>query len=102
MNHLLTDLGGFLKSIHVMITFFVYPLSRYLYYLMMIKRLYLAKTTKNDVFLEHDKSKKSNFIKSLRSHYLDQEKIPEELKISSFKNEIKHHKYIKINFRDRA
>ena len=59
---LLGDLGGVTEVIMIIFGFILYPISEHSYTLKAIKRLYLARTNKNGLFLE-EKNKKEKYQK---------------------------------------
>lgn len=51
----LSEFGGFLKVLQSTFSIIVAPISYFLFLITMIKRMYFAKTTDDNIFLEPDK-----------------------------------------------
>ena len=47
---LMSEFGGFVKLVAIMVYFFANPIIRFLYISVMAKRLYFAKTEREDIF----------------------------------------------------
>lgn len=94
------QLGGFLKILQSVFRILIEPVRSYLFTLIMMKRLYFAKTEDDNVFRE-DNNKSSNFVEHKRSEYLDYDNIPQELQNSSFKEDIKFNRYIVLSNTDK-
>lgn len=77
-----SDLGGLIKIVQVAITVLVTPISRFLYFLVMIKQMYFAGINDHRFF---DKTKDDS-TPSNRKKYLDKLKIPHDLKDTEFEN----------------
>lgn len=91
MLHVMSEFGGFFKFILTFFTNLVHPLSRYIYYLVMIKRLYFAKTDNSDIFQEEAK-RQSDYICRRLSIYIDKNKMPDDLKATGFPDEVRNHR----------
>ncbi len=61
---LLGDLGGLTEIILLSFGFIFFPISEYSFYLKAIRHLFLAKTSKDDIFIEK-KDKKIKNIKDI-------------------------------------
>ena len=48
---LMGELGGFIKVINVIIVYSVYPITQFLYFMVMIKRLYFADCQDEGIFM---------------------------------------------------
>ena len=53
---LMSELGGFIKLVHVMLNTLIFPVAQYLFFIVMIKRLYFAKTESDGVFQQENKN----------------------------------------------
>ena len=74
----LGQLGGLLKILHSVFRILIEPINSFLFVLVMIKRLYFAKTTDDNVFRPENK-KASDFVNHRRSDFLKTDSIPEDL-----------------------
>lgn len=52
--NLMSELGGFIKLIHIIFGQMILPFNKYLFLLTMIKRMYFAKTEQSDLFQKPD------------------------------------------------
>ena len=52
---LMSEFGGFIKLINVMFLWSVYPITQFLYFMVMIKRLYFANCSEEDIFKSENK-----------------------------------------------
>lgn len=52
MFAILSEVGGILKILQVVFSIICYPISNYLFLLIIIKRLYFAKTKEDGIFLK--------------------------------------------------
>ena len=80
-------MGGLIKALQAASALIVYPVSHFLFMFIMVKRFFLAKTADDSLFLKQNKGKK---------FYLDEDKIPEKLKGTTFVNDIKNNRAIDI------
>ena len=83
--NLLSEGGGFMNIMSVVCRLSVAPFQQFLFILLMMKRLYFAKTKRDDVFMKPS-TKRSNFIKFRLKRFLDHNNVPEELKQTGFKD----------------
>lgn len=97
---ILGQLGGFLKILQSAFRILIEPISSYLFTLVMIKRLYFAKTKEDFVFSEESKHA-SFFVKHRRSEFLDMNKIPKDLQETTFKEDIKFNRHIILSNADK-
>ena len=67
---ILSEFGGFLKILQSSFNLMTYPIAQFSLLLMMIKRMFFAKTAEENIFVNED-SKDSKYVKKRRSHYLD-------------------------------
>ena len=95
----LSSFGGILKILQSSLSVIIFPISQYSLLLTMIKRMYFAKTEKDDIF-KGGKSEKSFFVKKRRSDYLNFNNLPESLKNTGFKEDVKTHRYIQLSCSD--
>ena len=65
---LMSEFGGFVKLVAIILYFLVTPIIRYLYILVMAKRLYFAKTERADLF-HKKKQAKSSFVSHRLAKY---------------------------------
>ena len=75
---LVSEFGGFIRLINQLLSSTISPILHYLYVLVMIKRLYFAKTEDHDMF-EQENPAKSDYVCHRLSKYTDAKNIPEEL-----------------------
>ena len=66
----------------------------------MAKRLYFAKTEREDIFQKHNIKESSNVSHRL-TKYTNMNLIPEELKRTGFHEDIKNHREIRISVLDK-
>lgn len=50
IHQMISEFGGIMKVMDMVVRFFVTQIGEYLFLLIMIKKMYFAKTVKNDVF----------------------------------------------------
>lgn len=72
---LMSEFGGFFKSFHFIIFLAVQPIAQYLYFIVMIKRLYFVKCPNEKLFMGK-KTKKSSYVRHRLSKYLEPEHVP--------------------------
>ena len=68
--------------------FFLYPISEHSYFLKAIRKLYLARTSKNDLFSE-------TYDEKYAKYEVYKKKLPEDVL-----EEIESHKFPYLNFKD--
>ena len=93
---LASEFGGLIKVSSLAIFAMIIPIIEYLYFLVMIKRLYFAKTEKEGIF-KPEKSSPSYYVKHRLTKYKDINNLPENLKNTGFLNDIKNHREIRIS-----
>ena len=76
---ILSSVGGLLKLIQSVFSVITYPVSKFLFILVMIKKLYFARTNKQSVFHDEKYSKKSEYSMYCRSAFLNFDNLPCEL-----------------------
>ena len=96
----MSEVGGLIKLASIGIFSVIIPIIQYLYFQVMIKRLYFANLERKDIFLT-EKKKPSIYVKNRLNYYNDHSKIPEDLKNTGFINDIKNHKEIRISCLDK-
>ena len=69
---LMSEFGGFVKLMALMVYFFANPIIRFLYISVMAKRLYFAKTEREDLFKGSNKNQ-SSFVRHRLSKYTNKE-----------------------------
>ena len=72
---ILSEFGGILKILQTVFNFLAYPVAKFSMLLLMAKRLFFAKTERDDIFIKNNE-KKSFYVKKRLSHYLNLEKMP--------------------------
>lgn len=85
MNDLISQLGGTLNVIKLVLSITILPLQGHLFILTMIKRLYFARTLNPLVFGKPDRKKVGPF-KNCKLRYVDNSKIPPDLKKNGFED----------------
>ena len=74
---ILSSFGGLVTLMQTVFGIIIRPISEYLLTLVMIKRMFFAKTKKEDLFKNDQSKKDSFFVKHRRSKFLDFCKLPE-------------------------
>lgn len=97
---LMSEIGGFLKLVNIMLYTAVHPIIQFLYFMIMIKRLYYAKTSESDIF-QPQNNQQSSYVKNRLSKYTDDQQIPKELRNTGFRKDIRDHKEIRLSCRDK-
>ena len=72
---LMSEFGGFVKLVVIFGYLLANPINRFIYIMIMAKRLYFAKTKREDVFLREN-DKKSVNVNHRLSRYTKQDRIP--------------------------
>ena len=101
LSNLLGQIGGLMSSLVFIFRLFYMPIAKHLYYLIAIKRLFMARTVSDDIFKAEKKgeSKSEREFKIVR--YLD----PSNFKLKNdlsceMKREISKHRLIRISTLD--
>ena len=92
-------LGGLLKVLQSVAGMVTSPVASFLFHLFIIKQIFYAKTISDSAFRDQSKSKSGSSKRQL--YYLDKKNIPDDLKKTTFKHDIKHHRHIRLSFKDR-
>ena len=90
---LLGDLGGVTEVLMLVLGFFLFPISESSYNMISTKRLFLAKTTEESLFLKSDKC-------CSKGKHLGHENIPKGIK-SNLKDEIEKHRLVRLKTKDK-
>ena len=77
---------------------FFYPLSKHLYYINSIKKLFLVRTRDEDIF-QNSKNKNSSEADLKISKYLDESNYPCKYE-EDVLEELKMHRLVKLSFKD--
>ena len=97
----LTELGGLIKIVQIAANVLVTPISRFLYFLVMIKRLFLVETDTDVAFRnDHHESHRSEQPGG-RGKYLDIRQIPADLEGTGFEDDVTRHKQIQMSTWDK-
>lgn len=97
---IVSKLGGFIIAFKPVIGVIVYDVSQYLFFMVMIKRMYFAATQDGSIFSSlHPKG--SYFVKNQNCRFLEEKELPPVLKQTSFNKRIKKHKYINVKLIDK-
>lgn len=92
--NLMSECGGFLKALTICCFIINYPISRHLFYVHIIKQLFFARTSDENLMKPAPKLLSEN--EKRRVKYLQHNKIPKELQNPAFLHEVKKHRLIKI------
>lgn len=76
----MAECGGFLKALAILCFIINYPISRHLFYVHIIKQLFFARTSSDDLMKSIKNMKHVSKNEKKRMKYLNMEKLPEELK----------------------
>lgn len=76
-----SEIGGFIKIAQVTVTIMIYPVAHYLYLLVIMRRLYMAKTKTSNFFSSKSECHHHN---QMVSKYLDVNRIPIDLQVKEF------------------
>ena len=97
---LMSEFGGFVKLVVIFGYLLANPINRFIYIIIMAKRLYFAKTKRDDVFQRENDTKSANVTHRL-SRYTKQDRIPQSLRMTGFHEDIKYHREIRISLLDK-
>lgn len=100
VTNLLSDLGGVMA---IMVSFFgiiFHPISKFMYYMNAIKRLFLARTREQKLFIEPKKGMYSSKAEGEMMYYLDERNFPKHLDDRTRK-EIGKHRLIRLSNGDK-
>ena len=98
----LTELGGLIKIVQIAANVLVTPISRFLYFLVMIKRLFLVETDTDVAFRNDYHESHRSEQPGGRGKYLDIRQIPADLEGTGFEDDVTRHKQIELSTWDKS
>ena len=97
----LGQLGGLMSVLMATCRAFMFPISRHMYYWNAIKRLFLARTSDDTLFLKEKKGRQRSGSEKMITKYFNPENYGIQNKlVCQVKKEIKKHKLIRISIFD--
>ena len=73
LSHAMSALGGIMSLVMIMFRAALYPISQHMYYWNAIKRLFLARTSSQDLLLDKKKGTLKSHTECKITKYLDPE-----------------------------
>ena len=101
LSNAVSKLGGLMSVMMAVFKAVLFPISQHMYYWIAIKRLFLARTSDQNLFLDEKKGKfRSRNEKKITQYFNPEQFGIQNMLLCRVKNEIQKHRLIRISLKD--